>query len=123
MPIVYRSFNLLKPVAGGAMAEVLRSADFMKQALLADLDQLKTDPATAVTKAADEAKGAVPAFRNDPWVYRLVVMFLGVALLAVIICYAVAPIYKATLPDGLIAIGAAAVGALAGLLAPAPGNR
>lgn len=105
------------------MAET-RSADVMKQSLLANIDQLKTgNTAEVVQAAAATAKSIVPAYSGDVWVYRLVVLFLGAALLAVIVCYAVDPIFKVTLPDGLVAIGAAAVGALAGLLAPSPGSK
>ena len=106
------------------MGDELRSADVMKQQLLANIDQLRgADAAQVVTQAADAAKGSVPAYRSDPWVYRMVVLFLGLSLLAVIACAAADSIYKVNLPEGLVAIGAAAVGALAGLLAPSPTSR
>lgn len=62
--------------------------------------------------------------QTDEWIYRLVVFFLGLVILATV-C---GGIYLATLggsvevPDGIVAIGSAAVGALAGLLAPSPGD-
>lgn len=62
---------------------------------------------------------------SDKFTYRAVVIILGSVVLVVAITYAW---YTLTptgtglrdLPDALIALGSAAVGALAGLLAPAP---
>jgi hypothetical protein len=62
----------------------------------------------------------------DRWVYRVTVAVLGLAVLFV--AYAQFAIVMEPItgnvprgnPDGLIAIGSAAIGALAGLLAPTP---
>jgi hypothetical protein len=55
------------------------------------------------------------------WIFRLVVAFLGIAVLLTIIGGFYLSIKTAvTIPEGLIALGSAAVGALAGLLAPSP---
>lgn len=64
---------------------------------------------------------------TDVIVYRIVVSLLGlVALITVLGPIIVSLANKATdvkdMPDGIIAIGSAAIGALAGLLAPNP-NR
>lgn len=60
----------------------------------------------------------------DTGVYRLVVAALGLVVLITVVAAAVLAGYgdatKYKLPDGVIAIGAAAGGALAGLLAPSP---
>ena len=65
---------------------------------------------------------------NDVWIYRAVVAILGVVLLATVL----GGIWLAfnghgdqtiKLPDAIVAIGSAAVGALAGLLAPSPVTR
>ncbi len=61
---------------------------------------------------------------SDRWIFRLVVAFLGVAVLLTIIGGFYLSIKTAvTIPEGLIALGSAAVGALAGLLAPSPMGR
>ena len=73
--------------------------------------------------------------RDDPWAYKAVIIILGLVVVAVAITYAwytltpgiVGPDGKVVhklhdLPDAFIALGSAAVGALAGLLAPAPRN-
>ena len=57
--------------------------------------------------------------QSDWWIFRLVVAFLGLAVLLTIIGgFYLSIKTAATIPEGLIALGSAAVGALAGLLAP-----
>jgi hypothetical protein len=57
----------------------------------------------------------------DTFVYRATVIVLGVSVVTVVIAqFTLALRGQASIPDGLIAIGAAAIGALAGLLAPTP---
>jgi hypothetical protein len=64
---------------------------------------------------------------TDKWIYRFVVCFLGLAVLVSVIFtffltfYAPSP-QDLKIPDIFLAIGSAAVGALAGLLAPSPGR-
>lgn len=100
-----------------------RSADFLVQSILSDplrLEELKTDPAKVLKDAAVEAN-RVPVLESDPWVYRLVVGFLGTTVLGVVVgCIAYGLLKTGDLPSGLVALGSAAVGALAGLLAPSP---
>ncbi len=101
----------------------LRSADVMVNALLGNedtIERLKTDPAPVLREAAVEAKRAIP-LQEDVWVYRMVVGFLGsvvtiVALGLIVLSF----VESKSTPEGLIALGSAAVGALAGLLAPSP---
>lgn len=62
---------------------------------------------------------------TDNWIYRLVVVFLGITILSTVIggiylTAAAASGQGGDLPQGIVAIGSAAVGALAGLLAPSP---
>jgi hypothetical protein len=62
--------------------------------------------------------------QTDTWVYRLVVCFLGFTVLCTVIGGFMLRIKFATAtPEGLIALGSAAVGALAGLLAPSPSSK
>ena len=58
---------------------------------------------------------------TDAWIYRLVVVFLGLVIL-VTVCGGIflGTGEESQLPEGIVAIGSAAVGALAGLLAPSP---
>ena len=59
--------------------------------------------------------------QSDRWIFRLVVAFLGLTvLLTVLGGFYLSIKTAATIPEGLIALGSAAVGALAGLLAPSP---
>ena len=65
--------------------------------------------------------------KKDSFSYRAVIVILGIVVVVVALTYAaytLIPIPQGDtqrdLPDALIALGSAAVGALAGLLAPAP---
>jgi hypothetical protein len=80
-------------------------------------DAIKNDPAGALSGIAAEAS----ALTTDKWTYRIVVLSLGFAVLIGMIGLIVLS-WKGvqSVPDGLVAIGSAAVGALAGLLAPSP---
>jgi hypothetical protein len=109
------------------MSEDLRSADFAVNSILSDpikMEALKTAPEQVLRTAASEAKEQVSALQTDRWVYRLVVIFLGVVATTVVCgSIAFALLKGADLPSGLVALGSAAVGALAGLLAPSPGRQ
>jgi hypothetical protein len=64
---------------------------------------------------------------NDKWVYRLVVASLGLTILIIILGVIVLMFNSsirndATVPTIFTALGSAAIGALAGLLAPSPKN-
>ncbi|MCX5878845.1 MAG: hypothetical protein NTY44_07035 [Deltaproteobacteria bacterium] len=63
--------------------------------------------------------------QTDRWIYRLVVIILGLTLIFTVIGGFALVLTGQTkpMPEGLIAIGSAAVGALAGLLAPSPMSR
>lgn len=72
-------------------------------------------------ESAERAITRLTALQTDRWIYRIVVLALGFAVLSAMIGLIILS-WKGvtTVPDGLVAIGSAAVGALAGLLAPAP---
>lgn len=86
-------------------------------------EQKKTmdDFATQVTQELPP-----PAFVQDVWIYRLVVSSLGLVAVAAIFGAIYLTVFLAEaeatvqIPDILTALGAAAIGALAGLLAPSP---
>ena len=59
----------------------------------------------------------------DPWVYRIVVLILGLVALASLVGTIMLTIQDHATPELLIALGSAAMGGLAGLLAPSPMNK
>ena len=69
---------------------------------------------------------AIPRpLETDLWIYRMVVLFLGLTILVtvlggIILTYQGGTSQNFQIPQGVVAIGSAAVGALAGLLAPSP---
>ena len=101
-----------------------RSSDVMGDKLLNDpqlIDKIKNDPTIEIPKLVAEAKREAPAFIGDTLVYRIVVLSLGGAVILVLLGAIGLSFYNVTpIPDILTAIGSAAVGALAGLLAPSP---
>jgi len=58
--------------------------------------------------------------KEESSIYRWVILFIGVSVLLVIIAVSILVGLGKTPPEGLIAIGSAAIGAMAGLLAPSP---
>ena len=105
------------------MPEELRSADMLVKSVLSDptqVAQLGTDPRGVLTRAAEVAKQDTPAYVGDKWIYRLVVGFLGSTAVLVTLSYTVYAFNRLPASEGLVAMGAAALGALAGLLAPSP---
>jgi hypothetical protein len=111
------------------VSEPVRSADLLVALLKANpetIDQAKTDP-KVLDNMAKEVITALPppAFLTDRWTYRIVVLSLGfvstAAILgAIFLSSIVSAGSPARIPDVLTALGAAAIGALAGLLAPSP---
>ncbi len=64
---------------------------------------------------------------TDKWIYRFVVCFLGLAILSCLyftfdLVSGASDQTTVKIPEIFLAIGSAAVGALAGLLAPSPGS-
>jgi len=108
------------------MKENIRSADQMVSILLKDparLDAIKANPSKELPKVADEAKQQTPAYIGDKHVYRMVVGALGLLALLAAVGGIILVAGGKTAPDILVALGSAAVGALAGLLAPSPTGK
>jgi len=59
----------------------------------------------------------------DPWVYRIVVLILGLVALASLVGTIMLAIQDRSTPELFIALASAAMGGLAGLLAPSPMNQ
>ncbi len=94
--------------------------------------RLETDPqfVEEMKKHPQEALAIVAGapLDTDPWIYRIVVAALGLAILASIggAIYLTAIATKDSMkdvPQVLTALGSASVGALAGLLAPSPTKK
>ena len=76
---------------------------------------VRENPADAIARVA-----APMPLQNDNWIYRIVVGSLGSVILITIIGGLYLAYVGKNLPEGIIALSSAAVGALAGLLAPSP---
>ena len=117
----------------GNMTEIPRSADKLVDLILNTpgvLDQVKASPENTLRKIAKEVTKELPppALVVDRWIYRIVVLALGIvaiiAILGAILLGAKTPSGTTIqIPDVLTALGAAAIGALAGLLAPSPATK
>lgn len=105
------------------MPKQIRTFEEFKNELESNLElqnQFKNDPVAA----ADQFQQQSP-LATDKWIYRIIVLSLGITILSIIIGVMILiGIGKFTqdfeVPSILTAIGSAAIGALAGLLAPAP---
>jgi len=78
------------------------------------LDQMKDNPVATLNREA------VSVTLPDTLIYRIVVGSLGLAVLIALVGAIVLASQGLEIPDVLTALGSAAVGALAGLLAPSP---
>jgi hypothetical protein len=76
-----------------------------------------------MSEITPQAVEPVPPQTVDPLLYRLVVGALAAALLLTVIGGFVLAALKIDVPGALIALGAAAGGALGGLLAPSPAQH
>jgi hypothetical protein len=80
-------------------------------------EQIKKDPVGTLERLAEPLE-------SDKWIYRIVVASLGLAAIGVVAgVIALKALDKSTtIPDALVAIGSAAVAALAALLIPGGRN-
>jgi predicted phage tail protein len=105
-----------------------RSAETLVQRFTSDpaaLEELKHDPIEVLNRMKDQVVREHPrALEGDKWVYRIVVLALSLIAIAsvigAIVLAAKAQGGVANIPDVITALGSAAIGALAGLLAPSP---
>lgn len=81
-------------------------------------EEIRKDPAKVLSAVARPTP-----LERDEWIYRIVVCALGLAVVIAIIGAILLALYDKKAPDLLLAIGSAAVGALAGLLAPSPSTK
>lgn len=78
------------------------------------VEKIKADPQKELDIIMDSP------LDTDIWIYRAVVMFLGLAMTVVVFGALILTFADKAVPEVLVALGSAAVGALAGLLAPSP---
>lgn len=91
------------------------------------LQDLQSNPAETLKKLKKEVVESLPHILDrDPWIYRIVVSSLSLVVLLVVIGVIYLTVEATStapnIPDVLTALGSAAIGALAGLLAPSPGS-
>ncbi|HLF75461.1 MAG TPA: hypothetical protein VI524_13985 [Anaerolineales bacterium] len=60
---------------------------------------------------------------KDIWLYRMVVVVLGLTVVTSIVGAIALALSGQSTPEIIVALGSAAIGGLAGLLAPSPLNR
>jgi hypothetical protein len=60
---------------------------------------------------------------NDVWLFRIVVAVLGLTVVGSVVGAILLALSGQSTPEVLVALGSAAIGGLAGLLAPSPFNR
>jgi hypothetical protein len=104
---------------GGWGMGVLVSEDKLKKVTA----KMAKNPAYAKEVAEDPDKAFRPAYIRDTWVYRIVVISLGSTVLFAVLGTILLQLGESAAveqPPLLLALGSAAVGALAGLLAPSP---
>ena len=113
------------------MTEELRSVDLMVRTALASpeiLNEIKIDPVDTLKRLQAETIKSMPprVMEHDPLIYRMVVGALALTVLIVVVGVIILKYStgeKFSVPDILTALGSAAIGALAGLLAPSPVAR
>ncbi|MCB9077157.1 MAG: hypothetical protein H6631_06170 [Anaerolineaceae bacterium] len=75
-------------------------------------------------KSATPDQSVSNALHKDVWIYRIVVITLGLAVLISLVGALVLALYgKGQSSEAIVAIGSAAVGAMAGLLVPSPRDK
>jgi len=126
--VLMYTLDCLKYISKVKRKEIRKEVKLMKARSIGELttmiandksleEEIKEDPIKGIAKIAEHP------LEMDKWIYRIVVLMLGfTVLLAAYGAIYLAGIAKAEIPDILIAIGSAAVGALAGLLTPTPGR-
>jgi hypothetical protein len=61
--------------------------------------------------------------QKDKWLYRMVVAVLGLTVVSSVVGTIALAMTGQSTPEVIVALGSAAIGGLAGLLAPSPMNR
>jgi hypothetical protein len=89
------------------------------QQLIADATSANQVNETVAPQLARAIIKQLP-FEDDRFIYRAVVVVLGTVVVISVGVYAYLAAINVTIPEALVALASAAIGALAGLLAPSP---
>jgi hypothetical protein len=111
---------------GDSVSELERQLVDLADRTTTDLtlaQQFQVNPAGALKTAAAGAGASGNPLGTDKWIYRIVVLALGLIGLVAAVGGIVLVSGDRTVPEILIALGSAAVGAMAGLLAPSPAGE
>ncbi len=96
----------------------------MVQEAIEIIEKTPQIPADVQEKLVEKLMSVASPLEWDPIIYRMVVAFLGATVvLTVAGGLSISAFSGSSTPEGIIALGSAAVGALAGLLAPSPVNK
>ena len=106
------------------MAQNIKTLQGLSKQLSVDpelLEAFKADPIAALEKVKSDNP------LNDRWIYRVIVLALGLTVVSIVIGILLlmgnGPIEDKNIPTILTALGSAAIGAIAGLLAPPPKSQ
>lgn len=109
------------------MSEIPRSAEYLVDLVVnvpGLLKQVSEHPEETLRELAAQTTKRLPPppTVTDVWIYRVVVCSLGIVVIIAVIgaIYLSSGTAGKAPPDVLTALGSAAIGALAGLLAPSP---
>jgi len=61
--------------------------------------------------------------QKDVWLYRMIIAAMGITVVAIVVGAIVLASSGDSMPDAIIALGAAAIGGMAGFLVPTHLNR
>lgn len=109
-------------------SDLPRSAKMLAEIIIKSpglLDKSNPDAEKIVEDLAEKTTKYIPtpALIGDKWLYRTVVLALGIVATASIIGAIILSAESLNVPEVITALGSAAIGALAGLLAPSPAGR
>lgn len=110
----------------GAMSKVPRSADLLVNLVLSrpgEIEKLKENPEKTLRDLARETTMELipPVLKREVGIYYVVVGALGIVAVSTVIgAIFLTSTATVKIPDVITALGSAAIGALAGLLAPSP---
>lgn len=106
------------------MEKTFKDIKEFKKAMIDDPQlqrEFQQDPVNAARQLSERP------LQTDKWIYRIVVITLGLSILAIVLG-TIALVFSGkitedkNIPTIVTAIGSAAIGALAGLLAPSPNS-
>jgi hypothetical protein len=86
---------------------------------------MEEEPKELALQSADpkvSEKVSIRKLELEANIYNSVIILLGISVILVICLVTYLALHEKVVPEGIIAIGSAALGGLAGILAPSPGS-